>query len=190
MRPVRHISIVMPTLNEADHVDEVLSDLEAQDFQGELEAFVADGGSTDGTVERLRAGIGRATFPITLIENPARWVSHGLNLCIAQASGDLIVRLDCHSRYPPDYLSRLVRVAEETDACNVGGVLRGEGRTRMERAVACAMESPFGGIGWSRAAASDSALRSTPSPSGRSGPRHSNGRACSTRRWSATRTTS
>jgi succinoglycan biosynthesis protein ExoA len=154
MRPVRSISIVVPTLNEVDHVDHVLADLEAQDFRGETEVLVADGGSTDGTLERLRAGIDRVTFSITLIENPARWVSHGLNLCIGRASGDLIVRLDCHSRYAPDYLTRLVRAAEETDAWNVGGVVLPEGRAPMERAVACAMESPFGGIGWTRAASS------------------------------------
>ena len=50
-------------------------------------------------------------------------MSHGLNKCIRAASGDLIVRVDCHSRYPADYLRRCLMAAEETGADNVGGVL-------------------------------------------------------------------
>ena len=85
-----------------------------------------------------------------MFDNPARWVSHGLNMCIRAARGDLVVRVDCHSRYPPDYLSRCVAAAEETGADNVGGVFVPTGRTPTERAVACAMSSPFGGIHWTR----------------------------------------
>jgi GT2 family glycosyltransferase len=80
-------------------------------------------------------------------------VSQGLNACIRHARGDLIVRLDCHSRYPADYLRRCAELSEQTGAWNVGGRLVPTGTTPMERAVACAMDSPFGGIGWTRAAA-------------------------------------
>ena len=80
-------------------------------------------------------------------------MSQGLNACIRQARGDLIVRLDCHSRYPADYLRRCAELSEQTGAWNVGGRLVPTGTTPMERAVACAMDSPFGGIGWTRAAA-------------------------------------
>jgi succinoglycan biosynthesis protein ExoA len=85
-----------------------------------------------------------------VLDNPDRWVSHALNRCVEAASGDLIVRVDCHSRYPTDYLSRCVAAAEETGAANVGGVFVPRGRTAMERAAACAMDSPFGGIHWTR----------------------------------------
>jgi succinoglycan biosynthesis protein ExoA len=74
-----------------------------------------------------------------------------LNACIRAATGDLIVRLDCHARYPTDYVRRLVTAAEEeTSAWSVGGVIIPIGRTLTERAVACATASPFGGIAWSR----------------------------------------
>ena len=80
----------------------------------------------------------------SVLENPARFVSQGLNACIAIARGDLIVRLDCHSRYPADYLRLCAQASEETGAWNVGGVVRANGTTVSERAVACAMDSPFG----------------------------------------------
>ena len=87
-----------------------------------------------------------------MIDNPAGWVSPGLNACIREARGDLIVRLDCHSRYPKDYLRRCAELSEQTGAWNVGGRLVPTGTTPTERAVACAMDSPFGGIGWTRCA--------------------------------------
>ena len=135
-------------LNEAEHIESFFADLVAQDFSGEIEVLVADGGSTDGSVEQLERAANATEIDLTILSNPTGWVSHGLNLCLRQASGDLFVRLDCHSRYPPDYLRLCAVAAEETDALAVGGVVIPQGRTPTERAVACAMDSPFGGIGW------------------------------------------
>lgn len=147
---VRRISTITPMRDEIASIDHFVADLAAQDFAGELQVLVADGGSVDGSVERLEAAAREASLPLEVIENPAGWVSPGLNACIGRASGDLIVRLDCHSRYPPHYLRRCAELAAETGAWNVGGRVEPKGETPMERAVACAMDSPFGGIGWTR----------------------------------------
>lgn len=149
---ISRVSIVAPMLNEADHVAAFVADVADQDFEGEIELLVADGGSEDGSPERLQEESDQAGLDLIVLLNPSRWVSSGLNACIERAQGDLIVRLDCHSRYPPDYVRRCVRAAEETGAWNVGGMVIPEGHTKMERAVACAMDSPFGGIGWTRQA--------------------------------------
>jgi succinoglycan biosynthesis protein ExoA len=146
------VSVVAPMWNEAAHVEQLVDDMAGQDVDRDVELIVADGGSTDGSAQRLTAAAERRGLKVTVLDNPARWVSHGLNLCIRAARGDLIVRVDCHSGYPPDYLRRCVAAAEETGADNVGGVFVPQGRTPMERAVACAMDSPFGGIGWTRGA--------------------------------------
>ncbi|MEA2332865.1 MAG: succinoglycan biosynthesis protein ExoA [Thermoleophilaceae bacterium] len=145
------ISVVAPVRNEGSNVDVFVSDLAAQDFGGELEVLVADGNSDDGSADRLLAAGRAAGLDLRVLENPAGWVSHGLNACIREARGDLIVRLDCHSRYSPDYLRRCAELSEQTGAWNVGGRLVPTGITPTERAVACAMDSPFGGIGWTRA---------------------------------------
>ena len=149
-RPIRRISVIVPMLNEADYVEQFAGDVAAQDFEGDVEVVVADGGSTDGSVDRLREAARRRKLALTVLQNPSRWVSHGLNACIRHADGDLLVRLDCHSRYAADYLRRCAVVAEETGAEAVGGIVVPRGRTWFERAVSCAMESPFGGIGWMR----------------------------------------
>jgi glycosyltransferase involved in cell wall biosynthesis len=148
--PVRRVTVIAPMLDEAAHVEDLVADLAAQDFAGELEIFIADGGSTDGSRALLETAATRAGLALTVIDNPRRIVATGLNDCIRRATGDLIARIDCHSRYPSDYLRRCVEAAEATDAWNVGGVARAEGRTRTERAVAAAMDSPFGGISWTR----------------------------------------
>jgi glycosyltransferase involved in cell wall biosynthesis len=147
---VRRISLVIPMYNERDHIDALVSDIAAQDWEGELQVLVADGRSTDGSRGLLRAAATRAALDVTILDNPKRQQSAGLNLCIAQADGDLIVRLDCHTRYPPNLLRLLVRASEETGAWNVGGTFAPRGRTVMERAVACAYDSPFGGTGWTK----------------------------------------
>jgi succinoglycan biosynthesis protein ExoA len=149
-RTVTRISVIVPMLNEVENVESFCADLAAQDFTGEIEVLVADGGSTDGSVEKLEQTAENGGLNVSLLANPEGWVSHGLNICLAQASGDLVVRLDCHSRYPPDYLRLCAVAAEETGALAVGGVVIPQGRTPTERAVACAMDSPFGGIGWAR----------------------------------------
>jgi succinoglycan biosynthesis protein ExoA len=147
---VKRVSVIAPMWNEAAHIDGFVADIAAQDFDGELELLVADGASTDGSADRLRGAAEREGIEVTVLDNPARWVSAGLNACIRAATGGLIVRVDCHSRYPTDYVRRCVAAAEETGAENVGGIFIPIGRTSTERAVACAMDSPFGGIHWTR----------------------------------------
>jgi glycosyltransferase involved in cell wall biosynthesis len=153
--PIRSISVMVPLRNERSNVDSFVNDLAAQDFEGEVEVLVADGASDDGGIERLRAAARNAGLRLQVMDNPAGWVSHGLNACIREAQGDLIVRLDCHSRYPTDYLRRCAEVSEQTGAWNVGGRLVPTGTTSIERAVACAMDNPFGGIGWTRSSAGE-----------------------------------
>ena len=147
---IRLVSVVAPMYNEAEHVGALVEDLAAQDYDGSVELLVADGGSTDGSVERLRDATRRYGLDARLLSNPARWVSNGLNLCLESATGELVVRVDCHSRYPVDYLRRCVAASEETGADNVGGILIARGRSAGERAAACAMDSPFGGVLWTR----------------------------------------
>jgi GT2 family glycosyltransferase len=155
MTQIHRVSVIAAMSNEADNVETFVEDLAAQDFQGDTEFVVADGTSRDGSPALLRRAAESAGLDLRILENPGRCVSPGLNACIRAATGDLLVRMDCHSRYPPDYIRRCADAAEATGAWNVGGKVVPEGRTQIERAVACAMDSPFGGIGWTRLSRSD-----------------------------------
>jgi succinoglycan biosynthesis protein ExoA len=149
MSAIERISVVAPMRDESQrNLTVFVDDLAAQDFTGELEVLVADGGGCDRA--HMAAVAERHGIDLRVLDNPDGWVSPGLNTCIRVATGDLIVRLDCHSRYPKDYLRRCAEVAERTGAWNVGGRLVPRGETPFERSVATAMDSPFGGIGWTR----------------------------------------
>jgi succinoglycan biosynthesis protein ExoA len=148
--PVRKISVVIPMRNEEQRISGVLKDVAAQDFSGELEVFVADGGSTDASLEHAHAAAAQSGLALRVVDNPDQLVPFGLNACIRTARGDLIIRLDCKAHYPQHYFRRLAEAAEQSGASNVGGVLVPEGQTAVECAVATAMDSPFGGISWTR----------------------------------------
>jgi dolichol-phosphate mannosyltransferase len=61
------ISVIVPTLNEVHNVDALLTAILAPiNANLDLEILIADGGSTDGTVERVRAW--ELTAPVRLIE--------------------------------------------------------------------------------------------------------------------------
>src|SRR5262249_58140651 len=102
------VSVVAPMRDEGPYIEDLVADLVAEDIDEECEVIVADGGSTDGSPELLRAAAERAGLRLTLLDNPRAYASPGLNLCIRAARGDIIVRLDCHTRYPADYVRRCV----------------------------------------------------------------------------------
>jgi GT2 family glycosyltransferase len=103
---------------------------------------IADGMSDDGTREVL-VRMAESDARLRIVENPGRIVPKGLNAAIRAARGQVIVRMDAHTQYAPDYLRQCLAVLRETCADNVGGpwVTRGDGY--LPRAIAAAFQSPF-----------------------------------------------
>ena len=135
------VSIILAVLNEADFIDDLFADLLGQDYEGSLEVVVADGGSTDGTGERLDLWVQRDKR-VAVIANPRRRQAYGLNAAAERASGDILVRADGHTRFAPDYVSKSIEVLQETGGA-VGGRMNPVGRTAFGRAIAAAMKSPL-----------------------------------------------
>src|SRR5687768_306537 len=99
------VSVVLPVLNERGYIRDALDSLLAQDYAGLHEILVVDGGSTDGTVKIVE----RAGGIVRLLPNPRVTAAAGMNVGIAEARGDLVVRADAHSLYASDYVSSCVR---------------------------------------------------------------------------------
>jgi glycosyltransferase involved in cell wall biosynthesis len=140
------VSILIPCRNERGFIEKMLSGIVAQDYPRDLvEVLVLEGMSDDGTRD-IVAAFAAAHPNVRMIDNPERIVSTGLNRGIAAASGDIIVRMDAHAEYPPNYVSRLVQVLRQTGADNVGGVfdIRAGSGGLLARALARATASPFG----------------------------------------------
>jgi succinoglycan biosynthesis protein ExoA len=136
------VSLVVPCRNERDHIEAFCADALAQQLpEGwQLQLIVADGGSDDGTLERLQT-LAQAEPRLTLVDNPQRIVSSGLNRAIAAAGGAVIVRMDVHTRYATDYVVQCLQALARRGADNVGGPWRAEGREGWPGAIAAAFQS-------------------------------------------------
>ena len=142
------ISVILPVLNEEPHLDESVSAILSQDYQGIFEVILALGPSQDRTNEIANALAARDNR-VKLVSNPTGKTAVGLNLAIASSQSSVIVRVDGHAKIPNNYLSLAIKILRETGAVNVGGVMAAEGISKFEKAVARAMRSPLG-VGASR----------------------------------------
>lgn len=134
------ITVIIPTLNEKDYIQSCLESLKNQDYPEVVEILVVDGGSEDGTREIVRAQGGN----IRLLENPKVTAASAMNIGLQFCSTDAFVRIDAHTLYAPDYISRSVSSFVESGAQVVGGVMRPISKNAFGRAVAAVTSSPLG----------------------------------------------
>lgn len=151
MQPL--VSIILPCRNEARYIGRCLDTLLQTTWPHDrLELLVMDGRSEDRTREIVQQYSER--YPcIRLLDNPRRIVPAALNLGIEAARGDVIVRVDAHALYPPEYIEKLVTALLTTGADNVGGpvMVLPANRSAQGRAIAVALAHPFGvGNSWFR----------------------------------------
>ncbi len=142
--PVPFVTVVMPCLNEHRYIEACLRGALAQEYPADrVEVLVADGGSTDAT-RAIVARIAAEDPRVALVDNPGRLQSAGMNEAVRRARGDVVVRMDVHAEYAPDYVRRSVEVLERTGADNVGGAARTRSDAPFQRAVCAALDSPLG----------------------------------------------
>ncbi|MCX5743181.1 MAG: glycosyltransferase family 2 protein [Proteobacteria bacterium] len=138
------VTIAMPAFNEERYIEACIASVKAQDYPAELiEILVADGRSTDRTRDIL-ARLSAEDPRIQMIDNPERLQAAGLGLMVKAATGDVIVRMDVHCEYAPDYVRKCVETLEKTGADNVGGAQRARAKTVFQRALCAALQSPVG----------------------------------------------
>lgn len=133
----------MPVLNEVDYLRRAVETVLAQKVDGPAELILALAPSTDGTSELARQ-LAREDERIVLVDNPAADIPVGLNRAIRAGRYPTIVRVDAHSELEPDYTRRALATLDRVRAANLGGVMRADGRTPFQRAVARAYNSPIG----------------------------------------------
>jgi glycosyltransferase involved in cell wall biosynthesis len=158
------LSVILPCRNEARYIGACLDSILASEFpRAELEVLVVDGGSDDGTRD-IVAGYSARHPSIRLLENPKGIVPTALNLGIRAAAGEVIMRMDAHVVYPPDYIPRLLRALDVSGADNVGGCIATvpAGTGPVARAIAIALSHRFGvGNSWFRVGTSSPRLVDT-----------------------------
>jgi len=98
------VSLIITVLNEARSLPALLDSIAAQTRPPD-EVIICDGGSSDNTIEVLRA---EQRFPVRVIERPGSNISQGRNAAIAAATGDVIASTDAGVRLEPQWLEKLI----------------------------------------------------------------------------------
>jgi succinoglycan biosynthesis protein ExoA len=144
MENMPFVSVLMPVRNEASFMSRSLGAVLAQDYPHDrIEVIIADGLSTDTTRDIIEA-LAEQHANITLINNPGKIVSMGLNAALRMAKGEVIVRIDGHCEIASDYVRRCASHLVDHQADCIGGPLETVGETYTSRAIAAAMSSAFG----------------------------------------------
>lgn len=161
MQPL--ISIIIPCRNEEKYIEACLKSLaEDQTYPKEsLEILVIDGASEDKTRKIVEEYIKKhPEINIKLLENPNKFTSFGLNIGIRTARGEIIVRADAHTQYPPEYIKvsvdYLLKGYKKEEVDSVGGVIETpsikdiatvikDRKSQIKtRAIALCLSHPFG----------------------------------------------
>ena len=140
---------VIPTLNEAAHIDAcVRSLMTGDDRLASIDLVVADGGSRDRT--RSIVAELRRDFPnLRLIDNSQRLQSAAVNLAARQAGPGrhILVRCDAHSIYPPGYIMQVADSLKRRGVASVVTPMDAVGDTCFQKANAWIVDTPLGSGG-------------------------------------------
>ncbi len=141
--------IVIPTLNEASHIGEVvISLLSGLPDDGCITMVVADGGSTDGTQD-IVMNMAQSRPQLKLLFNPKRLQSAAINLAVQHfgQGRELLVRCDAHASYPPQFVERLCHSLAANQADAVVVPMDSIGDTSLRQAIAWVSDTPVGSGG-------------------------------------------
>lgn len=138
------VSVVIPMLNERDHIGACLDAFARQTYPHDrMELLVVDGGSTDGSRELVEERSAAEPW-IRLVENPQRRASAAFNRGVQAACGSIVCLFSSHGEPSPDYVRASVQALERSRAAGVGGQYHHVGRDAASKAIGLAMVSPFG----------------------------------------------
>ncbi|MDH4208242.1 MAG: glycosyltransferase [Anaerolineae bacterium] len=127
------VSVVVTVKNEAHTIQGLLESL-AEQTVSPSEIVIVDGGSTDGTVERIESD--RHGLPIKVLAREGANISQGRNEAIRAASGQIIASTDAGVQLVPRWLEELTLPLYEDPSLDVvGGFFLPDPRTVFERAM-------------------------------------------------------
>jgi succinoglycan biosynthesis protein ExoA len=142
------VLVVVPCLNEQQHIEQVVANLLREADRLDLRIIVVDGGSTDRTCSIVQ-GIARSNARLALMENPKRIQAAAINAAVNRyGSGSrFLIRVDAHASYPGRYCEALLSVQARTRADSVVVTMRTAGSSCFQRAAAAAQNSLLGNGG-------------------------------------------
>ncbi len=142
------VSIIVPCYNEQATIRPLLEAIFQQTYpRASMEVVIADGLSEDGTRDVITDfQNGHPDLTVRVVENVARNIPSAVNCAIQNSRGELIIRMDAHSRPYPNYVERCLAALDAGLGENVGGVWQIEpgGASWIAQSVAVAAAHRLG----------------------------------------------
>lgn len=115
-----YVSTIVPALNEEGNIDEFCRQfaemLKSAPFRGEL--VYVDDGSSDGTLERIKANAAKYDFIRYAVHSRNRGLTAALQTGFATARGEVFVFYPADLQFKPEDIPSLVKpIAEGADVC-------------------------------------------------------------------------
>ncbi len=140
------VSVLIPCRNEERFIGKCLDSVISQIFpKNKLEILVIDGLSEDKTKEIINQYAKKYPF-IRMYENIDKSAPFALNIGVKNSKGDVLIRMDAHSTYDNEYITKCVKYLEDYKADNVGGIWKIIPRENnlIGNAIAIVQSHPFG----------------------------------------------
>lgn len=108
-KPCPRVSVVIPTLNSGSTLGRCLESILAQNYSGEIEIVVADGGSSDNTLRTA------GDYRCNIVKNPGKTGEAGKAQGLKAANGELVAFIDSDNILPgPDWMSLMTLPFKDT----------------------------------------------------------------------------
>ena len=140
------VSAIIPCYDEKNYIRACLDSIVNSDLnKSELEVFVVDGGSTDGTIEIILEYQKNYSY-IKLVDNPKKILASAWNIGVKKSVGKYIVAMNSHAKIEASYFNKAIRYLEDYHADCVGPVIvtHPQDQNLIGKSIAIAMSHPFG----------------------------------------------
>ena len=142
---VETVSLVIPVYNEEKYIKGLIASILNQDYdKNKFEVIFVDGNSTDKTIEIIHNTLKETNLNYKILTNPEKITPKSVNSGIKEAKNEIIIRLDAHSEYPMEYISKCVYYLNNVEADNVGCLVATKSEGVIGEAIANVVSSKFG----------------------------------------------
>ena len=143
------LSFIIVAFNSGPLIDNSLNSLKNQDYpHSEIEVILVDGLSTDDTKQKMLEfknkthDFGR----IIVKDNPGKFLACGWNVALKEVTGEIILRVDAHTKFPKDFIRKNIECIENgEDICGGKVISILENDTPYNRVLLESENSMFGG---------------------------------------------
>lgn len=143
------LSFIIVAYNAGNSLQNSLGSLLEQDYPHEnIEVILVDGLSSDNTKRTMldfQQNV-KSFDKIIVKDNPGKYLACGWNVALSEASGDIILRVDAHTKFPKDFISKNIECIETgEDICGGKVISILENDSPFDRVMLKAENSMFGG---------------------------------------------